>query len=160
MRIKKENLDAAYKALMALQDLPDEAKGGGSSGGGKMTRRWFSWMPEFLTTLTTTKEVFEELGFEVAEDKDGNIDIARYDNKTGQEDIFVAAAAPFIEDTEYEWIGEDGEFWLWVFEGGTMYVRFGNREYGEREEVSVEREVGKREVMLASVDAMTASIAE
>ena len=137
LRIKKENLAASYDALMALQDAPPKAKRGGSSGGGQAPRFWYSWMPEDLRTLADTKAVFAELGFEVNDSENGDLLISCYDNKTGQEDVFFAAAAPFIEDGEYEWTGEDGAFWLWKFEDGRMFVRQGTRGYGEREEVSV-----------------------
>ncbi len=70
LRIKKENLDKAYEALMALQDAPNKAKRGGSSGGDKAPRFWYSWMPEDLRTLPDTKAVFAELGFEVNDDED------------------------------------------------------------------------------------------
>jgi hypothetical protein len=136
LRIKKENLAAAYDALMALQDAPNKAKRGGSSGGGQEPRFWYSWMPEDLRTLPDTKAVFAELGFEVKDDENGDLLISCYDSKTGQEDVFFAAAAPFIEDDEYEWTGEDGAFWLWKFEDGKMYVRNGFREYGEAEEIT------------------------
>ena len=136
LRIKKENLIKAHEALMTLQDAPDKAKSGGSSGGDKAPRFWYSWMPEDLRTLTDTKAVFAELGFEVREEvPTGDLIISNYDNKTGQEDVFFATAAPFIEDGEYEWVGEDGTFWLWKFEDGRMFIRYGRREYGEREEI-------------------------
>jgi hypothetical protein len=134
MVIKKENLDNAYEALMALQDAPANAKRGGSYSGGQQTASWFSWMPQDLRTLTSTQEVFEQLGFEVQESDNGDLVIGYYDNKTGQEDIFVAAVAEFIEDGEYEWTGEDSAFWLWMFEDGKMFVRQGTREYGEAQE--------------------------
>ena len=136
LRIKSENLGKAYEALMALQDAPPKSKRGGSSGGDKAPRFWYSWMPEDLRTLTDTKAVFAELGFEVREEvPTGDLIISNYDNKTGQEDVFFATAAPFIEDGEYEWVGEDGTFWLWKFEDGRMFIRYGRREYGEREEI-------------------------
>ena len=137
LRIKKENLAAAYDALMALQDAPPKAKRGGSSGGGQEPRFWYSWMPEDLRTLPDTKSVFETLGFEVRDDENGDLLISCYDNKTGQEDVFFAAAAPFIEDGDYEWTGEDSDFWAWEFEGGKMFVRYGKRTYGDAEEITL-----------------------
>lgn len=137
LRIKKENLDKAYEALMALQDAPPKAKRGGSSGGGQEPRFWYSWMPEDLRTLPDTKAVFAELGFEVRDDENGDLLISCYDNKTGQEDVFFAAAAPFIEDGDYEWTGEDGDFWKWEFSDGKMYSRGGGRMYGNPQEVNL-----------------------
>ena len=137
--IKQENLAAAYEALMALNDAPDDAKRGGSWGGGGTgkTASWFSWMPSDLRTLPDTESVFRELGFVVSNDEDGNLIIGCYDNKTGQEEVFFAAAAPFIENGEYEWTGEDGSFWEWEFIDGKMYQRDGTRQYGEAFEISV-----------------------
>jgi hypothetical protein len=134
--IKKENLAAAYEALMALNDAPDGVKRGGSYSGGKQHSSWFSWMPADLRELADTKAVFERLGFETM-DANGDLVITCYDNKIGQEEVFFAAAAPFIEDGEYEWTGEDGAFWEWTFVEGKMYQRDGTRSYGEAVEVSV-----------------------
>lgn len=137
LRIKSENLGKAYEALMALQDAPEKAKRGGSSGGDKAPRYWFSWMPEDLRTLADTKAVFAELGFEVNDNEDGDLLISCYDNKTGQEDVFFAAAAPFIEEGEYDWTGEDGEFWRWQFREGKMYLLSGQRIYTNASPIEV-----------------------
>jgi hypothetical protein len=137
LRIKAENLGKAYEALMALQDAPDKAKRGGSSGGSEAPRFWYSWMPEDLRTLPDTKSVFAQLGFEVVDDENGDLLIRCYDNKTGQEEVFFAAAAPFIEDGDYEWAGEDNDFWAWEFTSGKMYVRYGRRTYGDAEEITL-----------------------
>lgn len=137
LRIKSENLGKAYEALMALQDAPPKAKRGGSAGGSEAPRFWYSWMPEDLRTLADTKAVFAELGFEVIDDESGDLLIRCYDSKSGQEEVFFAAAAPFIEDGEYEWTGEDSDFWLWKFEDGRMYVRYGKRTYGDAEEITL-----------------------
>ena len=137
LRIKAENLGKAYEALMALQDAPPKAKRGGSSGGSEAPRYWYSWMPEDLRTLPDTKSVFETLGFEVSDDENGDLLISCYDNKTGQEEVFFAAAAPFIEDDEYEWTGEDGDFWKWSFADGKMFHLSGTRSYSHASIVSV-----------------------
>jgi len=137
LRIKKENLGKAHEALMSLQDAPPKAKRGGSSGGDKAPRYWFSWMPEDLRTLVDTKAVFAELGFEVNENEDGDLLISCYDNKSGQEDVFFAAAAPFIEDGEYEWTGEDGDFWKWQFRDGKMFLLSGQRIYDHATPIEV-----------------------
>jgi hypothetical protein len=135
LRIKAENLDKAYEALMALQDAPPKAKRGGSYSANER-RFWYSWMPEDLRTLADTTAVFAELGFETRiEEPTGDLIISCYDNKSGQEDVFFAAAAPFIESGDYEWTGEDGDFWAWEFEGGKMFVRYGRRTYGDAEEI-------------------------
>ena len=156
LRIKKENLDKAHEALMALQDAPPKAKRGGSSGGDKAPRFWYSWMPEDLRTLTDTKAVFAELGFEVSDNEDGDLLISCYDNKTGQEDVFFAAAAPFIEEGEYDWTGEDGEFWRWEFRDGKMFLLSGQRIYTHSAPVEVADIHAEQVAMVERIDAMFA----
>jgi len=139
LTIKNANLPAAYEALMALNDAPDENKNGGSWGGGTegRTAAWYSWMPADLRTLPTVQDVFRELGFEVEVDGDtGDVFIGRYDSKMGQEEVFFAAAAPFIEDGDYEWQGEDGAFWKWSFTDGKMFYLSGRRSYDHASIVS------------------------
>lgn len=137
LRIKNANLPAAYEALMALQDAPDENKHGGSWDASGKTHSWYSWMPEDLRTIPTVQDVFRELGFEVeVEGESGDVLIGNYDSKSGQEEVFLAAAAPFIEDGEYEWVGEDNEFWKWSFHGGKMFHLQGTRAYSHSSLVS------------------------
>jgi hypothetical protein len=155
LRIKAENLGKAYEALMALQDAPDKAKRGGSYSANER-RYWFSWMPEDLRTLTDTKAVFAELGFEVNDNENGDLLISCYDNKTGQEDVFFAAAAPFIEDGDYEWTGEDGEFWKWQFTDGKMFLLSGQRIYTHAAPVEVADIQAEQVAMVERVDAMFA----
>ena len=154
--ITKANLEKAHEALMALQDAPDSAKRGGAHSGGKQTASWYSWMPEDLRTLPDTKSVFETLGFEVEDSANGDLVIGGYDNKTGQEDVFFAAAAPFIENGEYEWTGEDGAFWEWTFADGKMYRRDGIREYGKLVAVSVPDLQSELAAMMGRMDAALA----
>jgi hypothetical protein len=155
LRIKKENLDKAHDALMALQDAPDKAKRGGSYSANER-RFWYSWMPEDLRTLTDTKAVFAELGFEVRDDENGDLLISCYDNKTGQEDVFFAAAAPFIEEGEYDWTGEDGEFWRWQFTDGKMFLLSGQRIYTHAAPVEVADIHAEQVAMVERVDAQFA----
>ena len=156
LRIKKENLDKAHEALMALQDAPPKAKRGGSSGGDKAPRFWYSWMPEDLRTLTDTKAVFAELGFEVRDDENGDLLISCYDNKSGQEDVFFAAAAPFIEEGEYDWTGEDGEFWRWEFRDGKMFLLSGQRIYTHSAPVEVADLHAEQVALVERIDAQFA----
>ena len=155
LRIKKENLDKAHEALMALQDAPPKSKRGGSYSANER-RFWYSWMPEDLRTLTDTKAVFAELGFEVLDDENGDLLILCYDNKTGQEDVFFAAAAPFIEDGDYEWTGEDGEFWKWQFTDGKMFLLSGQRIYTHAAPVEVAAIQAEQLAMVERIDAMFA----
>jgi hypothetical protein len=156
LRIRKENLGKAYDALMALQDAPNKAKRGGSSGGGQAPRFWYSWMPEDLRTLPDTKSVFAELGFEVNDDENGDLLISCYDNKTGQEEVFFAAASPFIEDGEYDWTGEDGDFWRWQFTDGKMFLLSGQRVYTHSAPIEVAELHANQVAQVERIEAMFA----
>ena len=127
---EKDALEAVYRLDKAAHHL----KQGGSYGGGQPERKWFSWMPEDLRTLTTLEDLLQTLGFRTHE-SDGAIHVDGYDSKVGQEDLFFFALAPFIESNynkefaamanepaSMEWTGEDGSKWRWTFEDGKMIV--------------------------------------
>lgn len=135
VRIKKDDLGKAYEAMMALQDRTDLMGGGRYSA--TETKKFFSWMPEDLRTIPNAKEVFRALGFEVQDEDDGGILIFAYDSKIGDEKWFFAAAASFMSG-EFEWTGEDGEKWKWMFEDGKMIEWTGaNVDYKWDEEVKL-----------------------
>jgi hypothetical protein len=128
--IPKVKQEAAYKALCAL-NTADSLKGGGSYGpppeGGPSVclKRWFSWMdanyPEKCKDL---KEVLEEVGFDVELSEAGDILSLGYDSKTGDEEHFLNALAPFVANGSFiEWQGEDGEKWRHEFDGHKIRTR-------------------------------------
>lgn len=88
-------------------------KNGGSYSGGAKTASWFSWMDEdYDQKLHTAKEIFEALGFEVSDTSDGGISLDFYDNKTGQEELFVQEVGDLAEEGWYlRWRGEEGALW-------------------------------------------------
>ena len=128
---------SAYKALCALNDR-DDLKRGGRWGGENDSNserpqgmdhhpgKWFSWMdPNFPAECSTLKSVLEMLGFEtnITYTLESNVHITlAYDNKTGQEELFVQALAPFAVHGSIEWRGEDGAMWKEVLSGGTYKV--------------------------------------
>lgn len=125
--IPEENLPAAFEAMKALNKR-DDLKTGGAYSGGKQTEIWFAWMsPNYDETCKDAAAIFEELGFEVVEDTvDGRqvLRIEGYDSKTGAEDHFLAAVAPFVTPGSYlEWEGEDGSRWRQEFGGPDEGVR-------------------------------------
>ncbi len=111
------------EVLAAIHDMDtrfDAIKRGGSFGPEGKTEKWFSWMPQ-LTSFETVREVFEALGFDCAEDVGGSVSLVAYDSKTGQEDLFLAVVAPFVEDGSYtEWRGEDGALYRFVVKDGRL----------------------------------------
>lgn len=125
--VPKDLLEPAYKAVLALNDQ-DDLKRGGSFGAER--KYWFSWMPEDLTTLSDLREVFTELGFENTDYNDkGDLVLGHYNNKTGQEDIFLYAIAPFVQENSYViWKGEDDTYWKHEFRDGKMLTYNGEVE--------------------------------
>lgn len=129
--IPADKLDDCYRALCALNDLPDSHKRGGSWSEGQQRQAWFSWMePNYPETCKNAQEVFEELGFDCEVSPDGSLSLNYYDNKTGQEDLFLEAAAPFAMEGSYiEWRGEDGEQWLDTVVDGKLVRKTGRVVY-------------------------------
>jgi hypothetical protein len=118
--VPKDLLEPAYKAVLAMNE-DDNLKRGGSHGAER--KFWFSWMPEDLSTLTDLKAVMENLGFETYYTDAGNLALGHYDSKTGQEDLFLNAIAPFVQEGSYAiWKGEDNSFYKWEFNDGKMLV--------------------------------------
>jgi len=113
--ILKEHLDAAFKAMCALNHDPKAQKGGGSSTGEK----WFSWMEaDYDKKCSTADQILTELGFYTDLTGEGDLAITDYDNKIGDESQFLDAIAPFVNPDAYIiWHGEDGSFWKWTPKG-------------------------------------------
>jgi hypothetical protein len=110
-------------------DRLDEAYGktggswtAGDDGVSTKTEVWFAWMDaDYPSKLKTTQEILEALGFECDQCLDGSLNVYGYDSKTGAEDIFIAALAPFVPDGSYmEWQGEDRSMWRILFEKGEV----------------------------------------
>ena len=126
--IPKEWLESAYKAVLAMNES-DELKRGGSHGPNSERKFWFSWMPEDLSTLADLQAVMENLGFDTHYDEAGELVLGHYDSKTGQEDLFLDAIAPFVQEGSYAiWKGEDNHFYKWEFNDGKMLVIPGEME--------------------------------
>ena len=109
------------ETLSALHEMVTKyhaIKRGGSSNG----ESWFSWMSdETILGCTTAQQVFTELGFETTAEGD-SFAIHGYDNKTGQEDLFLAVVAPFTVNGSYmDWVGEDDNRYRFEVRDGRMY---------------------------------------
>ena len=127
--IPKDLLEPAYKAVLAMNEN-DELKRGGSHGPNSERKHWFSWMPEDLSTLADLKAVLLDLGFEDTDyNENGDLVLGHYNNKTGQEDLFLYFIAPFVQEGSYAiWKGEDNAFYKWEFDDGAMRVIPGEME--------------------------------
>lgn len=134
-RIPELKWTPAFESCVALNKR-DDLKTGGSWGPDGQTEKWFAWMPKDYPAdaVQAWKDgdvshplvfVFKQLGFEVAV-LEGYLHLEQYDNKTGAEDYFLEAVAPFVTPGSWiEWRGEDGEVWRQEFDGQYMKVKQG-----------------------------------
>ena len=122
-KVRKENFDNAYKAMVALNEN-DDLKRGGSYGPNGMTEKWFSWMdPNYPDSCPDFQSVMGALGFVTEYDANGDLVKLEYDNKMGQEDVFLQAIAPYVESGSHMvWHGEDGMVWVQIFKNGQIDV--------------------------------------
>ena len=135
--IPSANLASAYDALCALNN--DNTLKSGWRGDwrnnehndGPDPRVWFSWMEwNYPEVYDTAEGILDALGFEMGTLPDGSLEFYSYDNKTGNEDVFLAALAPYVvsgDDREPQavWRGEDGLVWRQIVIDGAMVVQSG-----------------------------------
>jgi hypothetical protein len=128
--IPADKVDDAYEAVCELNQH-NELKTGGAfprtDKDGPHDKIWFSWMswdyPEVCDDLL---EVLEMVGFEVEFNMDDGLSILGYDSKTGCEQTFLAALAPFAKAGSFiNWEGEDGDLFRHQVEGGELVFREG-----------------------------------
>lgn len=125
--LPKENYDDAYKALCELNNH-NELKSGGrypsEKKEGKHDGIWFSWMDwNYDETCSNLLEVLEQVGFEVDEDETGIVGLY-YDQKTGNEEEFLNALAPFVKDnSKIIFLGEDDSMWGYYYKNKTMETK-------------------------------------
>jgi len=106
--ISKDNLDSVLSAIHRL-------------GHDYTNSHYYSWIDNDYTNYNDLKKVFNCWRWEICDDKEGNI-IAIYFNgsKLGDDMVLFRAIAPYVKNDSYiEIMGEDGEFWRWVFKNGT-----------------------------------------
>lgn len=136
--IIKEN----EETLSAIRQMPTKyyalMRGGSSTG-----EKWFSWMnTEEIESAESVQSVFEALGFDCSADAygiKGQFSLDGYNSKTGQEDLFLAVVAPFVEDGSYtEWRGEDGELWRFTVNDKKLTVQSARVEWNWAEPFKVQ----------------------
>lgn len=119
-RIPAANLQRAYEKMCALNVTHDAQKRGGSYERGVQTARWFSWMDaNYPETCKDAQAILEQLGFETEYAPNGDLLILGYDNKRGQEELFLLAIDEETIGT-IRWVGEEGESWETIFAGGDV----------------------------------------
>lgn len=114
-RIAADRLDVVYDQMCALNVTHHNQKRGGSYSGGKQTDAWFSWMDSnYPETCVNAAEIFQQMGFYVQYDVNGDLLLEDFDGKMGQEDLFLSAIRNNVTG-KIRWLGEDGEIWDTVF---------------------------------------------
>lgn len=113
---------AAVDALKALNHDHDAKRGGSfpvEEGADPYEVRWYSWMPPRYhedEDITEVRDVLEMLGYSVLSDgiypSGLRCYTVEYDNKTGQEDVFLNRLADFAHVT-ITVRGEDDAEWKW-----------------------------------------------
>lgn len=129
VRIRKENLEEAYRRMCALNDRTDLKHSGSMLPDGTWSS--FSWIhKDYPEQCIDAREIFEELRFQCVE-ADGTLIIHSFiGEKIGDEDIFFKEIEDLVEDGSYaEWLGEDGERWKWFFNGSGMEIKQGKVSY-------------------------------
>ena len=124
-RIRSENKAAAYEAVCRINAPEyDHLKRGGSWGGDGKSESWYSWMPaDYPEQTETLEDVLQLLGFEFRIEDNGDITDLAYDSKIGNEEIFLLAMSPYVENGSFiRWRGEDGLPWAHKFHDGTMTI--------------------------------------
>lgn len=119
-KMKKENFEDALKALKSIfvpenMTCFDETEEG--------IRPHFAWVTtEYVLASQTLDEALNHVSFCVKHDDNGdicNIDFTSY--KYGDEEKFLRAIAPYVEDGSYLLFeGEDKATWRWVFNNGKL----------------------------------------
>jgi hypothetical protein len=103
----------------------DHLKRGGSSTGEK----WFSWMDaNYPETCKTALDVLVELGFDVEAQDDGFV-IYGYDNKSGQEELFLGTISDLLRTVQNENSTQNKPFIVWRGEDDMVWKDL----YGEKE---------------------------
>lgn len=125
LRIPADRQADAYEALCRLNWRNDLKRGGVYRAGasvpdGPHPDIWFSWLQwNYHETCDHLECILVHVGFETFTDDAGTLHIVHYDDKTGCEDIFLEALAPFYDRTNgepfVEWHGEDDDEWRDTF---------------------------------------------
>jgi hypothetical protein len=98
-----------------------DRKHGGTVLADGTTQKWFSWLPaDYDQTITSAAELFRLLGFET-QDEEGAFRLVGYDDKTGDEEVFLEVVAPFVaEGSHARFRGEDGTLYGYVVRDGVL----------------------------------------
>lgn len=136
-----KRLDEALAAVKAINGLEHLKTGGtnqeydkpaDSRSVAQTPSRWFAWLEwNYDEVYDDLAEVLNHVGFDTYYEG-GDLVIAGYDRKSGAQDHFLAALAPYVvnpyDDTDpyLQWLGEDGSIWRTRFSGGRAISQTGH----------------------------------
>lgn len=141
-KIPAKSLPEALRILKNLNWVTPNSKKRGRDYGQKPPEedcrptpaRWFSFMPwNYDDQVKDVQDVFSLLRFESDYDQQGNFLIRGFEDKLGQEDIFLSSICHLAEGYII-WSGEGGEIWGELY-GGLQVV---NRNYNGNASMNVE----------------------
>ena len=117
--IPKNNFSDALAAIKGVMNISDKMHGA-SYEGGKETCRWYSWVnTDAVLAAETLQEAMHVWRWKPYIGDSGDIEgISFYGEKSGQDEVFFGAIAPFVKSGSYICMhGEDGALWRWYFDG-------------------------------------------
>ena len=119
-KMKKENFDNAFRDLKSLFVVENMTVCDTVNGKEYYHFRWVD--NEEVIESINMYELMESIRFPVEFNGNGDIcDIDFYGEKLGDDEIFLSALAPYVEDGSYiEFEGEDGYSWRWCFKNGKL----------------------------------------
>lgn len=117
--IPKASFSDALAAIKGVMNNSDKMHGA-SYEGGKETCRWYSWVnTDAVLAAETLQEAMCVWRWKPYVSDSGDIEgISFFGEKSGQDEVFFRAIAPFVKSDSYICMhGEDGAHWRWYFDG-------------------------------------------
>lgn len=130
--LEKKNLDKLFLTVRMMLNETDIMRGGVCSNG-TLSNRSYAWVDSDNLRNSCSdknlKKVFECWGFFIDPTNNKDEYIIDFDNKLGDEEIFLKRIAPFIRRGEIFWVGEDGCKWKHEYKEGQVRVLSGKTIY-------------------------------
>lgn len=126
VRMRAADKAAALEAMYRMWDPGRELDmTGGRWHGQERTFAWYAWTDHARWRsrgFATFEDAISDWDFFVLVDDDGDIvDLCSRDTKLGQQELVLAAIAPWVEaGSHLDFEGEDGYRWRWEFDGGSV----------------------------------------
>jgi hypothetical protein len=114
------SLEAEALHALRMLNYQHELKRGRRSPatGNPFDDSWYAWIPERYhedPDINSVQDILEMVGYEVTLARKAGLNVYTllYDNKTGQEEVFLNCLAGYAQ-VSIDMLGEDGQRWRWV----------------------------------------------